>query len=447
VLFRSYDHIWGLQESFKDLWVPWFNYKIHCTVYFGFVHGRKCYFIEPHSPENFFNRGSYYGFMDEHTRWAFFSKAAMEFMLASGKRPDIIHCHDWQTGLAPVMLYDIYAHNGMGNSRVCYTIHNFKHQGIAGEDILYNTGLNNPPHYFSRDRLGDDFNPSAINFMKGGIVYSNFVTTVSPAHAYEARHTDQGYGMGHTLSLHQQKFGGVLNGLDYDVWNPESDPHLRHKYNSKLLGYKYKNKEDLRERLLLKDDFAPIVAYVGRLDSQKGVELIKHAIFYSQDIGAQFVLLGSSPEAGINAWFWDLKRQTNDNPNVHLEIGYNEELAHLIYAGSDMLIVPSVFEPCGLAQMIALRYGTIPVVRSVGGLSDTVFDRDYSMTPIEKRNGYTFDGMDWASIEHALYRAVGLFYNYPDDFKKLIRQAMACDYSWNHPGVHYINIYEHIRHK
>ena len=131
-----YDHIWGLQVTYQDLWVPWFDHQIHCSVWFGFVHGRKCFFIEPHSPDNFFNRGAYYGFPDEHMRFAFFSKAALEFLHKSGKRPDVIHTHDWQTGLLPVMLFEMYQQQGMANCRVCHTIHNFKHQGIAGENVL-----------------------------------------------------------------------------------------------------------------------------------------------------------------------------------------------------------------------------------------------------------------------------------------------------------------------
>lgn len=442
-----YDQIWGLQVSYQDLWVPWFNYHIRCTVWFGFVQGRKCFFIEPHSADNFFNRGAYYGFPDEHMRFAFFSKAAMEFLLKSGKRPDVIHTHDWQTGLVPVMLYEIYKHAGLGNCRVCHTIHNFKHQGIAGENVLWFTGLNRPEYFRHKDRLGDDFNPTAINFLKGAIVYANFVTTVSPTHAWEVRHSEWGYGLGHTLWKHQKKFSGVLNGLDYDMWNPTTDPHIPHHYDADDLNGKYANKQALRHRLLLRDAFKPIVAYVGRLDPQKGVPLIRHAIFHALSKGAQFVLLGSSPELGINADFWGLKHHFNDNPDCHLEIGYDEDLAHLIYAGADMLVVPSLFEPCGLAQMIALRYGTVPIVRSVGGLADTIFDWDYADRPLEARNGYVFHQADNAGVESAMDRALGLWFDYPEKFRQLATNGMRYDYSWNLPGADYVNIYQLIRHK
>lgn len=440
-----YDHIWGLQVSMPDLWVPWYNGAVHCTVWFGFVHGRKCFFIEPHSQDNFFQRHQFYGFQDDISRFAFFSKAALEFLLKDNRRPDIIHCHDWQTGLVPVLLFEQYAHAGMHWQRVCYTIHNFMHQGITGEYVLRATGLTNIAHYFDYDRLRDNFNPGAINLMKGGIVYANFITTVSPTHAQEARFTDQGCGLGPTLNIHASKFGGVLNGIDYDVWNPEIDRYLPARYGVETLDQKYVNKEALRDRFWLSKDYKPIIAYVGRLDSQKGVHLIHHALFYALRNGAQFILLGSSPDPRINQQFWDLKHHLNDSPDCHLELGFNEELSHLIYAGADLIVMPSLFEPCGLTQMIALKYGTTPIVREIGGLKDTVFDKDYDGKPWEERNGFVFQNADFPGVESAMLRAIGLWYNYPDDFRELVKHGMHCDYSWRQPGQDYLNIYEYIR--
>lgn len=443
-----YDHIWGLHEAYNDLWVPWYGAAIHCTVFCGWVHGRLCFFIDPHSEDNFFNRGCYYGCDDDNMRFAFFSKAALEFLLRTNKRPDVIHCHDWQTGLLPVMLYEIYKYGGMEFQRVCYTIHNFKHQGIAGAEVLWATGLNREDYYFEYDRLRDNFNPFAINFMKGGIVYSNAVTTVSPHHAWEAHHTEVGCGLGHTIHQHQHKFTGVLNGIDYDFWNPEVDRYIPHHYSSDNFKEKTKNKKALRERLLLRDIDKPIVAYIGRLDQQKGVHLVHHSIYYSLHKGAQVVLLGSATEPGINAHFWHEKGVLNENQDCHLELGFNEELSHLIYAGADIIIVPSNYEPCGLTQMIGLKYGTVPVVRGVGGLVNTVFDRDYDQNkPAKERNGYVFYQQDHAALESALDRALWLWYNSSKEFRQLAIQGMNYDYSWNHPGSDYLGIYEHIRHK
>ena len=443
-----YDQIWGMHDAYRDLWVPWFGGAVHCSVYCGWVHGQVCFFIEPHSNDSFFDRGHYYGSHDDAMRFAFFSKAALEFLLKANKRPDIIHCHDWQTGLVPVLLYEIYKYQGMETQRVCYTIHNFKHQGIDGVRTLWATGLNRESYYISYDRLQDNFNPFAVNYMKGGIVYANHVTTVSPHHAWEARESDIGYGLGHTLHLHQHKFSGVLNGINYDFWNPEIDSQIPHHYTQTDMKGKALNKKALRDRLLLQEGDKPIVSFIGRLDQQKGVHLVHHSIYYSLFKNAQFVLLGSATEQGINDHFWAEKLHLNDNPNAHLEIAFDAELAHMIYAGSDIIVVPSNYEPCGLTQMIGLKYGTVPVVRGVGGLVNTVFDYDHDPNkPEEERNGFVFYQADYGALESALGRAIDLYYERPEEFKKLAVQGMEYDNSWNLPGGEYVKIYENIRHK
>jgi starch synthase len=443
----KYNHVWGLSMAYENLRVPWFGGSIHTSVWFGFVHGRKCFFIDPHSADNFFSRGVFYGQNDDVLRFAFFCRAAMEFLLKSGKHPEIIHCHDWQTGLVPALQWEMYQHLGMKHPRVCFTIHNFKHQGWTGEQVLRATGLNRPEYFFNYDRMRDNGNPQALNLLKTGIVYSNFVTTVSPRHAWEAKDGGQGFGLEPTLHIHHRKYGGVLNGLDYEMFNPQTDRHIAAHYSVQTIEKKYENKRALRNRLWLADNAKPIVAFIGRLDPQKGPELVRHAIFYSLKNDAQFVLLGESPDRHINNEFWALKRQLNDSPDCHLEIGYSDELAHLIYAGADMMIVPSRFEPCGLTQLISLRYGTVPIVRSIGGLADTVFDKDYSDRPLHERNGYVFRDLDNAGIESALNRAISCYYKFPDHFRNLMVNAMNTDYSWNHPGEDYLNIYDYIREK
>jgi len=437
--------VWGLHICLEDLRVPWYGEQLRCTVWFGFVHGRKCYFLEVHPPEGFFGRDRLYGHWDDIERFTAFSKAALEFMVRTNKRPDVIHCHDWQTGLVPVLLREQYA-AALPHTRVCYTVHNFCHQGVGSENVLWSTHLGRPEHYLARERLGDDNRFRGVNLMKGGIVYSDFVTTVSPHHAAEARWGDGGFGLGPTLHAHQDKFGGILNGVDYNVWNPEVDSVIPSQYSIHTLPGKYENKERLRDRFWLRRSWSPVVAYVGRLDDQKGMHLVHHAIFYALERGAQFVLLGDAVhENGISGHFRRLKRQLNDNPDCHLEVGYSEELAHLVYAGADLLVVPSMFEPCGLAPMVGLRYGTVPVVRSVGGMIDTVFDRDYSRRPRTQRNGYSFEYVDNAAIESALGRAIRLWFDHPFEFRRLIGNGMRADHSWNRPGRHYLNVYEHIR--
>jgi starch synthase len=437
--------VWGLQVCYDDLRVPWYGGELHCTVWFGYVYGRKCFFIEPHPVERFFGRGCLYGHDDDVERFAAFSKAALEFIFRANKRPDVIHCHDWQTGLVPVLLNEQYR-AVLTDQRVCYTIHNFCHQGISGEQVLWSTQLGRPEYFLDRNRLGDDKLYRAANLLKGGIVYADFVTTVSPNHAREARHGDGAFGLGRVLHAHQDKFGGILNGVDYDVWNPEVDSVIPARYSIDRLASKQENKEQLRERFWMRKPSSPLVAYVGRLDEQKGMHLVHHALFYTLANGGQFVLLGDAVhENGISSHFWNLKQYLNDNPDCHLEVGYSEELAHLVYAGADLLVVPSMFEPCGLAPLVGMRYGTVPVVRSVGGMVDTVFDRDHSSRRLEERNGYAFLHTDNPAVESALSRALWLWLRDPLEFRRLMRNAMAADHSWDEPGQRYLNIYEHIR--
>ncbi len=439
-----YDRISDLTKCYSDLWVPYYNRWVHCDVYLGWMDGLKCFFIEPHMDRNFFSRGVFYGHLDDGERFSFFCRAALEFMLKTQKHPDIIHCHDWQTGLVPVLLYELYQHLGMRHPRVCFTLHNVGHQGIGGEHLLREVGLN-PAVLMTRERLLDDQRPGAINLLKGGIVYSNFVTTVSPRYGQEIRHTNLGMGLQRVLEVHQCKVGGVLNGVDYSVWNPEVDPQIAKRYNLGSVQNKYANKEALRNRLWLRQGMKPLISFVGRLDPQKGVDLILRAVPYCLEKGCQFVLLGSSLQGDINTAFWNLKSRFNDHPDCHLEIGYSEELAHLIYAGSDLILVPSGYEPCGLTQIIALKYGTVPVVRNTGGLADTVFDANYAHQPYHERNGFVFNDYNWQGFESALERAIGLWTHHPEYFRELMLNGMRYDYSWNHPGQDYLNIYHHIK--
>lgn len=221
--------------------------------------------------DNFFHRPAAYGYADDVMRYASFSKAALEYMLKANKHPDVIRCHDWQTAVIPVLLYEIYKFHGLEKQRVCLTIHNFGHQGMVGDELLWAAGLGRPECYFQPDRLQDNTYPGSLNLLKGGIVYSNFVTIVSRHHAWEAMNTHQGLALSHTLWIHQNKFGGIHNGIDYDVWNPEIDPFIARRYTPDSLDLKYENKGALRQRFWLRDGYKPIVAYVGRLDNQKGI--------------------------------------------------------------------------------------------------------------------------------------------------------------------------------
>ena len=440
-----YPDIYGLTPGYPNLRVPWYGGSVTCTVWFGSAAGRKCFFIEPHPAADFFGRERMYGYADDAERFTLFSKAALEFMTQANKRPHIVHCHDWQTGFVPLLLREQYG-AVLPDQRVCYTIHNFRHQGTEDERLLWAAQLGHPDYYLDADRLGDDHRYRGLNPMKGGIVYSDFVTTVSPSYADEALYGDGAFGLSHTLKAHQAKFRGVLNGVDYEAWNPGTDPYIPFHYSADAIDRKLRDKKALRERFWLRGSSGPLVAYVGRLDEQKGMHLVHHALFYALAHGGQFVLIGDAHyHDGINEHFWHLKHYLNDNPDCHLELGYQEELAHLIYAGADVLVVPSMFEPCGLAPLIGMRYGAVPVVRATGGMIDTVFDRDHSRHPAAERNGYVFYHTDNQAIESALSRALRLWSVRRREFRELSVNCMRADYSWARPGTEYLDIYQTLQ--
>ncbi len=438
------DLIEGLERAYAGLLVPFYDQGIRCDLYRGRVESIPCWFIDPVAPVDFFRRGLIHGEPDDADRFGLYTRAVLEFLHQSGRQPDIIHCHDWHTGLIPVLLFETYEALGLDRTRVCYTLHNLGHQGWVGESVLYQAGLD-AGRLMAPDRLRDPANPHTINLMKGGIVYANYVTTVSPRYAWEIRTSGQGMGLQETLECHDHKFAGILNGIDYQSWNPETDPSIACPFGPESLADKARNKAALRRRLGLAEEHRPLIAVVSRLDAQKGVELIRHAILYGLARGAQAVLLGSAQDPRLDTYFRILKRETAANPNCHLELGYDEELAHQIYAAADILVIPSRYEPCGLTQMIAMRYGAVPVARRVGGLADTVFDANYSDRPFAERNGFVFDELTPAALEGALGRALGLWFDYPDYFRQLRLNGMAMDHSWSRPARQYLEIFERIR--
>jgi starch synthase len=441
-----YDRVDDLQKAYRDLWVLFYERWVHCDLEVGWVDGVQCWFIDAHSPRNLFERGRIYGEPDDVERFAFFSRAVLEFLHKAGRQPDIIHCNDWQTGLVPVLLYEIYEGLGMTRPRGCYTLHNVAHQGVTEQSVLYQVGLD-PKRVLTPDRLSHPGDPRTVNLMRGGIVYSNAITTVSPRYAWEIQHTNQGMGLQGTLKAHAHKLVGVLNGIDVDAWNPATDSHLVEPFTADSLPNKAHSKAALRQRLGLHDASKPIVSVISRLDRQKGVDLLQHAIHYALENECQVALLGSAPDPVVDRLFREIKEEMDGSPDCHLELAYDEDLAHQMYAGSDMIVIPSVYEPCGLTQMIAMRYGCVPIVRRVGGLADTVFDANYSDKPFEERNGYVFDDFTRDGLESALARAIGLWFRFPEYFRQLRVNGMRADHSWSQPARHYLSIYASIRHQ
>jgi starch synthase len=442
-----YDLIEDLSPVHKDLRVPYFDEIVPCQVDHGLVDGVDCLFVDPRSSHAFFDRGRIYGEDDDDARFALFCRGVLEFLSQSGRRPDILHCHDWQTGLIPVLLWEVFdglaQGPGMSSTRTVYTLHNLGHQGWVAEAVLRQVGLS-PQRLITPDRLQDSGNLRGVNLMKGGVVFSNFVTTVSPRYAWEVQNTDQGMGLQGLLRQYDGKFARVLNGIDDAVWNPLSDRHLAHSYGPETLPHKALNKTALRRRLGLQDSAKPILCVISRLDRQKGVDLIRHGIDHALYHECQVVVLGSAPEPSVAEAFRQIRERLGPSRDAHLELAYDEELSHQIYGGADMILIPSVYEPCGLTQLIAMKYGVVPIVRRVGGLADTVFDANYSERPFKERNGYTFDDLTVTAQDHAMDRAIGLWYQYPEYFRQLRVNGMVADHSWGVPAGRYLDIYHHL---
>lgn len=426
----------------------------HNTMWMGWVENLKVYFIEPHNARHFFHRGCFYGCEDDVDRYLYFTRAAMDFLVKQQIQPDIIHLHDWQTIAAAPLKKEVFNEKTFSKPSIVFTIHNIEYQGKCRLEDLQKIGLKNPD-LASSEKMGDTYDHHLVNLLKGGIVFADFITTVSPSYAQEVLTPEGGRGLEKTLVQYQAKFKGILNGIDYSYWNPEIDRYLPAHFSSREVPNNKKDQNTLdkkayikkvvREKFMLSESHKPILGCVTRLVPQKGIELIKHAMKYMLKNNGQFILLGSSPIPSINAEFHDLKHAYDDHPDVHLILHHQEDLAHLIYAASDMFIVPSLFEPCGLTQMIALKYGSIPIVRKTGGLGDTIFDVDYSPKPPEARNGYVFDHPDKTGVESALSRAVDCWFHNPERWRQFIMHAMQIDFSWNLPSDEYLNIYRQLK--
>ncbi|MBA3236767.1 MAG: glycogen synthase GlgA [Parachlamydiaceae bacterium] len=420
------------------------------TIWMGWVENLRVYFIEPHHSRYFFNRGCFYGCEDDIERYLYFSRAALEFLYKFEMAPDIIHLHEWQTAVIAPLYYTMYQKIGFNKSKIVFTIHNIEYQGNCAVENLDFIGMDGEKE-LTPEKLQDPLYKDSINLLKGALVYSDYITTVSPSYANEVLTKEGGRGLEHFLNKYKNKFSGILNGIDYSYWNPEIDRYLPTHFSSRELPLNKKDyntlnkkafiKHLVREKFELDEVHRPIVGCIARLVPQKGIDLIEHAIKYAVTHNGQFLLLGSSPIPAIQERFHDLQQHYDNNPHVHLTLHHQEDLAHLIYAASDMFVVPSLFEPCGLTQMIALKYGAIPIVRKTGGLADTIFDIDSAPELPIVGNGYTFIAPTSAAIESALSRAFDCWFHNPEKWRSLLIHGMSIDFSWNQPSDRYLEIY------
>jgi len=395
--------------------------------------------------DGYFNRANLYNdghndYADNCERFTFFCRAILEAVESLDLKPDIIHCNDWQTGLIPVYLKKIYRYvSERFRARSVITLHNVSYQGRFWHLDVPLLGLG-----------WDIFNwrelesYGKISFLKGGIVFSDAINTVSPTYAREIQHYDGAEGLGPVLQQRARDLCGILNGIDVDEWDPARDPRIAENYSRGRLRGKKGCKRALQKELGLADSpDVPLVSIVSRFAPQKGMDLVTESFHSLMDAGIQFVVLGS----GDPYYHWTFEQLASEYPGrTAVYIGFNEELAHRIYAGSDIFLMPSQTEPCGLTQMYCLRYGVVPVARKTGGLADTV--RNYTETGLEngRSNGFTFAEYTGDALCRALRRAVAL-YKTPAKWRKLVRNGMRRDSSWAASAREYVKFYRRVMKK
>lgn len=363
--------------------------------------------------------------------YAFFAKAVLEMLRAMDWKPDVIHCNDWHTGLLPVYRSTIFPDDPVvGDASCVFTIHNLAYQGEFDPSVLPDYGL--PERLYTMDKLECY---GRVNFLKAGIIFSDLVSTVSPTYANEIKTEEYGCRLEGLLS-HISRLGrlrGILNGIDYEEFDPAADKRIPHNYGIEDMSGKAKNKKELQKRMGLSvDSKSPVVGMVSRLADQKGLDLIKSAAPKMLNMGIHLVVLGTG-EAKYEKLFARLEK--GFPTQVKANIGFDAKLAQLIYAGSDMFLMPSRFEPCGLGQLIALRYGTIPIVRATGGLADTIVDYGSAQS-----NGFVFSEYTHRALSEATRRAVEVYGRKPE-WKKLVRTALTSDFSWESAAGQYADLY------
>ena len=385
--------------------------------------------------DEFFSWGNpYTNLIDDIPKFCYFGKAALAALNYLDWTPDVVHCHDWQAALVPLYLRTCFKDSNVGRASCVLTIHNLRFQGIYDrKTIQYWSGL--PDYVFNKDCLTQNWLDA--NMLKGGITYSNVVTTVSNTYAGEIQTEEYGEGLEEHLRYHHNKLVGIVNGIDTDIWNPATDKLLAAPYDSQnVIENKKANKKALQESLGLEvDDHKIVIGLISRLTNQKGLDLVNNVIPHIMDEHTQVVVLGTG-DAEYEDAFRYYENQYKGNFCAY--IAYNENVAHNIYAGCDALLVPSRFEPCGLTQLISMRYGSVPIVRETGGLKDTV--QPYNLFD-NTGNGFTFDRYESGLLYDAINRAKTLYFESRPYWDDMVVRNMNKDVSWEQSAKHYKDMY------
>jgi starch synthase len=398
--------------------------------------GFPAYFIEK---DEYFDRDFLYGtaagdYPDNGERFGFFSLAALETIKRLGFAPDVLHCHDWQSAVALAFLKTIRARDAFfAGTRSLFTIHNLAYQGLFGKDVLGKIGL--PESLFNMNGL--EF-WGKVNFLKAGILYSTAVSTVSPTYSREIQTPEFGCGLDGLLRSRSRVLFGLLNGVDYAAWDPVTDTLLPARYKaSDLTGKRVCKAELLKMFGLTGGAETPVVGIVSRLAGQKGLDIVCDALPSLFALGVRLIILGTG-EAKIQDSLLEARKVFPTQ--LGLKIAFDEKIAHTIYAGSDLFLIPSRYEPCGLTQMYSLRYGTVPVVRATGGLDDSIREFD----PAERTgNGFKFKEASPDALVGAVRKALAA-YGRPHDWQTLIRNAMDSDFSWEKAAGEYMDLYSKL---
>ena len=388
--------------------------------------------------EYYFGRNELYGDYDEAEQFTFFSKAVIEMLPLIGFKPDIIHCNDWQTGIVSLLLKANYKEPHFSKIKTVFTIHNLKYQGIFPKNVLSDL-MNADWQYFTSD--GIEYH-DCVNYMKAGLVYSDSISTVSPTYAQEIKTDFYGEGLKDIVVKRSKDLYGILNGIDYDKNDPKTDGRIYTHYSADNISLKFDNKKKLQEELGLPvRPEVPVLGIISRLTAQKGFDLIEYVLEELIRMDIQLVLLGKGDEhykyVFENAAYWHKDK-------ISANITFNDMLAQRIYAGSDMFLMPSLFEPCGLGQIFSFRYGSVPIVRETGGLNDTVLSYN---DETGAGNGFTFADYNAHDMLNTVRRAVNFYYDRKDIWRLIVERGMRADFSWNKSAKEYMRMYQETLHK
>jgi len=446
VIMPGYEHIFS---KFKDTKKLIENVKISLNsvtkdsfdIYNTKNKDVNYYFIR--NPK-YFGREYLYGtpngdYADNNLRFGFLCKAMLSLLTQINFKPDIVHLHDYHVALSALFIHEdktINKNSFFKDTKVVFTIHNIAYQGIFDKDTLDILGIDHK--YFNID--GIEFY-GKVNYMKSGIVYSDKITTVSPTYAKEILTPEFGFGLEGILKTRQNDLSGIINGIDYNIWNPETDNAIFSNYSLKDLTGKKECKKYLIDNLFNKIDYTrPVLGMVSRLSEQKGIDILANATEKLCNEDIYITILGTGDKKYMDLLV-ELKNNHPDNLNI--ELAFSDKRAREIYAGADIFLMPSKYEPCGLGQLISLKYGTIPVARHTGGLADTIIDINEKNDIDKGGQGFKFINYDWQNLYNTIKRAIK-FFKESKYWEKIMKNAMSCDFSWDYSAKKYIKLFKSI---